>query len=185
LTLKKKKPEDEPAPAPAAVGSEIDIKVRDGLEPFWMNALESVREASIHEFILLAEAEPSPPPSEWPPFDSTSPATLQLTLSYPQGAGLTAKLVSELVLTTRLSSRLSEVLERPIKLRISRSRGASGEPSEHGAQSGQTEPGKNPGSPSLFSGAGRPVPADPDLRQIHNLIVDDFPEYRVEYDSSA
>jgi len=157
------------------------------IDPLWKNALESVREASIAEYILLAVATPSPTPSELPASDPNSPFPTQLTLKYPFEQGLLVRLVNEPSLVNVLTTRLEEVLERPIELRVAQLRGGIGESGKYGpGQEGMVDgEGRVSGTetrdgPSLFPGAGREPPTDPDLKRIHNLIVREFPDYTVE-----
>jgi DNA polymerase III subunit gamma/tau len=199
LTLKKKTAHAEEAPVPtlppapthraiqapttpATVPSEVDfgLTIPENLDPFWVNALESVRELSIHEYILLAEAEPTPPPSEWPAVDKASSEPVNLTLRYPSSSGLVARMVNEPVLLNRLTARLSEVLERPVTLKISKERGQA-TASQVDCVDDAADANKNStDGPALFKNAGRAVPSDPNLKQIHSLIADDFPDYTVQ-----
>jgi DNA polymerase-3 subunit gamma/tau len=170
-------------PAQAPVTEDMALQIPPDTEQFWKDALESIRELSIHEYIILAETEVSPAPSEWALPDN---APLQLSLKYPPGSGLVARLVSEPALLGRLTKRLEEVLERPVKIRVARGRASQEASDASGAGTGKAD-GENPttGGPTLFPGVGRPVPADPEQRLVHDLIAEDFPDYRIEYDGPA
>ncbi|MCX6647144.1 MAG: DNA polymerase III subunit gamma/tau [bacterium] len=169
---------------PKSVKSDSGLLViPDGLEALWKDALETVREASIAEYILFAEAKPSPPPSEWPVVGSAPGESLQLTLKYPYNMGLLVKLLNEPDLHTELTNRLEEVLERPVTVRIARERGEDETESESDADGQKKNKQRSAGEPvsqTLFTGAAREVPTDPELRQIHNLIVSEFPDYQFE-----
>ena len=172
LTLKKR-PVVEKEAATAAEPVEIDVTSPPDIEQFWKDALESVRELSIHEYILLAEAVVDPPPSKWPNVDGTP---LELTLRYPMSRRSGCQ-----------ADRRSGAGD-PADVSSCRGSGASGENADakDRMQPGVDEGGcaidpKAEGSPSLFAGAGRPAPSDPELRQIHDLVVNDFPNYKIEY----
>jgi DNA polymerase-3 subunit gamma/tau len=198
-SLKRKKtaedaPQFTPQPSPGtaksakAAKSESDnIKIADKAEPFWRNALESLREISPSAFLLLAEAIPSPPPSEWPEAKGESAEPLRLTLMYPPGDAIVARLASQPSVANRLVTRLEEILERRVEMKFAHEKGERGETDDAPRQSGMFDgegpvPGASePNGPTLFHGAGRPAPPEPELNRIHNLIVNDFPDYRVEY----
>lgn len=180
LTLKRKKTTGETSAQvsePAKIIPPPKLEIPADIEPFWRDTLEAVRELSVHEYILLAEATPSPPPSKWQTPDPTGPP-LDLVLIYPQGRNVIVKMLNEPVLLDRLETRLSEVLERKIKLRILREREQTDSSSlqKTGADSRES----SRASAVLFEISDRPVPSDPELKQIHNLIVDDFPDYQIE-----
>jgi len=159
------------------------LVIPEGLETFWKDTLETIREASIAEYILFAEARPSPPPSEWPAVGEAPAEPLQLTLKYPFNMGLLVKLLNEPELHTELTNRLVEVLERPVTVRIARERGEDETEPEPISDGQKKNSQRNPGEPvsqTLFTGAAREVPTDPELRQIHNLIVSEFPDYQFE-----
>ncbi len=184
----------EAAPSPQKVAGESrPLRISEEIDPQWKNTLESVREASFAEYILLAQAVPTPPPSEWPQVDSAKPGPLELTLKYPFEQGFLVKLINEPPVLNRLTSRLEEVLERTIMLRIAQERSEGkdlitpGQTGQSGMYDGEGHVvGPDPqNGPSLFPGAARTAPTDPDLRRIHDLIVDDFPEYKVENEPST
>ncbi len=208
-SLKKTKAATLPPPAPSAPKEKVaaedkkaekipakksgkTIRIPEDLDPFWKNAMESVREASIAEYVLLAEATPSPPPSEWPDAGDDSSEPLDLTLRYPYDCGLVVRMINEPMILDRLTRRLAEVLERPVSLKLARERGEkssedSGGPRQLGMYDGEgpvagTQPADRP---SLFPGAGPEPPADPELRRIHDLIANDFPDYKIEQGGSA
>jgi len=205
ISLKRKSEESEVAETTVEVGkkelksekskprqvakpvSEADLlELPDDIDPLWKNMLETVREVSIAEYILLARATPSPPPSEWPEPDPKKKQLLLLTLKYRFEEGLLLRQIKSPSVLNRLVSRLEEVLERPVEIKLARRRQQG-----DGKPAGRTQDGmydgeghvagpEESGAQSLFPGAGREVPADPDLKRIHNLIVEEFPDYEVE-----
>ncbi len=173
-------------PAAQTVSDESKLLViPEDIDPFWKNTLESIREISVTEYILLAEAIPSPAPSEWPETKGADTEPLSITLKYPFARGFLVKLINESAVMNRITSRLEEVLERPLTLRVARERGKSGgeEQSVMYNGEGHVAGSNNSSGPSLFPGAGRPVPSDPDIKKIHNLIAEDFPDYEVKGNS--
>ncbi len=198
---RKKKPEEKPVngavadtkpgveEAPKQVDDSTILRIPGDIEPFWRNALESVREMSVTEYVLLAEATPSPSPSEWPEVEGDSPAPLLLTLRYPADRALIVRLLNRQATLNRLTAGLETALERPVELRIVHERSStdSAGPDREQKQTGMHDgEGAVPGvqaanGPALFRGATRPAPKDPKLNQIHNLIVQDFPDYTVDY----
>ena len=173
-------PTDKPAQKKKVSDSDL-LKIPAEIEPFWKDILETVREGSIAEYILLAEAKPSPPPSEWPEKGDVTVEPLKLTLIYPYNMGLLVKLLNERALQTELTNRLEEALERAISLKIVRERGEDERDSDTDGQKKNVRPvEREPVSPTLFNGAAREVPSDPELREIHNLIVSEFPDYQFE-----
>jgi len=180
-------PEIKPVETPSSVPTDSDLlEIPADIDPLWKNTLESIRELSIAEYILLARAVPSPPPSEWGEPDPDRKVLLTVTLKYKYEDGLILRQIKNAPVMNRLTSRLEEVLERPIDIRLARARPeGNGKPTvkpEDGMYDGEghVDGTEERGGPSLFPGAGREVPADPDLRRIHNLIVQDFPDYEVE-----
>ncbi len=202
VSLKQKKPVEEktaPIPEPekpaekkarpVKSGGSGTVTIPEDAEQLWRDALESLREVSVTDFILLAVTTPMPPPSEWPEHDASSPIPLKITIRYPSGMGLIARMVGAPSVMNRLVSRLEEVLERPIELRpaIERSEAGSGPAGSGEKQTGMADgdgpvPGaSDPEGSTLFKGASRLAPKDPELNQIHNLIVNEFPDYKVDY----
>jgi len=201
LSLKKKKAEEAaeveeiakpeaPIAARSAPKKKVGLAIPEGVEPFWRDTLESIREISPSAYILLAETIPSPQPSEWKKPDKDSAEPLKLTLIFQSGNALVAKLTAQQSVTEILASRLKDALERPVEItiKLEKDSGETGEkPKREGMLDGEGPvPGaSSPGGPTLFQGATRPAPSDPDLADIHNLIVKDFPEYKVEYFGDA
>jgi len=204
-SLKRRKPASEvdaaseapPGGAPKAAAEKASYaagepRIPAGIDPLWKNALEGVREASVAEYILLAEAVPSPPLSEWPVHDEKTHGPLGLTLKYPYDAGLLVKLINQPGLLNRITTRLEEVFERPIALRVARERdqekeeGSTAEAGQLGMYDGEGPVVGSTGNngPALFPGAAQRIPTDPDLRKIHDLIVEDFPDYTFEQDEA-
>ncbi len=175
-------PADKPEPTEAEI-----IKLPAEIDPAWKNTLETIREISIAEYVLLARAHPEPLPGDWPESTVDSPLALQLTLKYAFEDGLLVKLINSPTLLNRLVTRLESVLERPMELKVAQERrkpgnGQPGETRQSSMVDGEGQVVGNNGrdGPSLFPGAGREPPTDPDLRKIHNLIVEDFPDYKVD-----
>jgi DNA polymerase-3 subunit gamma/tau len=206
LTLKKKKaaqqkaePVTEPAktePAPetqkkeAAKTSDEPLVPRES-DPFWKNMLESIRENSVAEYVLLLDAIPDPPPSEWPKPEGDNPKTLSLILKYPFEDGQLVRMINEPALKNRINTRLEETLERPIEIQVAQERGGSdtggsGKAKQMGMYDGEGSVGSvKADGPVLFAGAAPEVPTDPELRKIHDLIIRDFPDYSIEKGDGA
>ncbi|MCK4720264.1 hypothetical protein KAU08_06375, partial [bacterium] len=160
------------------------LEIPGDIEPLWKNALETVREISIADYILLAESKPSPSPSEWPDAKDQTAGTLQLAIKYHYNRGLLVKLLNEPGLHNEITSRLEGVLERPIMLKIGRERGsgddAAGDSEANGQKKNNKIKSKDRSGPTLFKGAARAVPTDPELKRIHNLLIEEYPDYRFE-----
>ena len=160
------------------------LEIPETHEALWKDTLETIRELSIAEYILLAGANPIPPPSEWP--ETGEPKeSLDLTLVYTFNRGILVKLLNERNLLNQIGGRLEGVLERPLILKILRERGEHETESTvdaDGQKKNRKQGGGEPVSPTLFRGAAREVPTDPELKQIHNLIVSEFPDYSIETD---
>lgn len=192
LSLKRKKPSasEKTASGPENLKKPPDKEPDEPLAPresdqFWKNTLESIRENSIAEYILLIDAVPSPPPSEWEKGEKKKSETLALTLKYPYEDGLIVRMINEPVVKNRINTRLEEVLERPVELTVARERGESNPGgSGNSKQLGMYEGGGQDG-PVLFTGAAPEVPKDPDLKKIHDLIAGDFPDYTIEKGDNA
>jgi hypothetical protein len=195
VTLKKEKKEKpvvaEPEKKIVESPSRQDLVIPKNLEPLWSDAMEAIREISFADYCLLAEVIPDPPPSNW--HDSTDVALpLNLTLIYPPWSGLVVHMLQNQALVSRLSSRLEQVLERAVELSLIRD---SSQDTTEKKTKGNRKPSlidgegpiSNPGSdsPHLFPGGGRVAPRDPVQRQIHDLLIRDFPEYNIEEDSGT
>lgn len=160
------------------------LEIPEDIEPLWKNTLETIREISIADYILLAESKPSPSPSEWPDVKSQTAGTLQLAIKYPYNRGLLVKLLNEPALHNEITTRLEGVLERPIMLKIGRERGSGDDAADDSEANGQKKnnkiKSKSRSGPTLFKGAARAVPTDPELKRIHNLLIEEYPDYRFE-----
>ncbi len=162
------------------------LKIPTDTEKFWKDTLESIRELSVADYVLLAEATPSPTPSEWPVTEGTGVRNfIDLVLKYPYEAGLQVRLLNNPTVLNRLTVQLEGVTERQFELKIARGRKPDNpdpvkKNSSERSNLNQGEENTAAQGPALFPGAARPIPSDPDLREIHNLIVEEFPDYRIE-----
>jgi len=174
-------------PEPEITSGEKRLKIQEKIGEAWLKTLETIKEGSITDYILIAESTPYPPPDKWPQAGDESARILNLELRFPSDRGLQVRLINSPQVLNRLTTRLENVLGKPVDLKITRERTSAESSAENHTRKMRTiADGEGPitgtadQGPSLFPGATK-EPTDPDLKKIHNLIVDEFPEYRVEF----
>jgi len=162
-------------------GDEPKIK-----DPEWSKILDKVRAISVANYILLRESEPDPSPSEWVTGDGEF---LNLVLKFPYEWGFMLTLINQPSVLNRINTSLEEAVGRSLEVKLARKRGSARR--RTGDQQVGMVNGEGPvggatakGGPSLFPGASREAPQDPDLKKIHNLIVDEFPNYTIKQEGA-
>lgn len=177
-TKKPGKKEDSP-------DEKVLLNIPDNIEKPWLDIIEKIRKNSVADYILLAESTPVPAVSEWKAKGKNS-EILDLKLQFPGNRGVVVQLLSKPSLLNRLTTSLEKILDRTVELSVALDQSAEtgGKPAMVDGEGPVSSP-DSMNEQSLFSGAGRVAPSDPVQKEIHNLIVDAFPDYNIEHDTGT